>query len=116
VCALLTRHGVYACAAAISPYEAIREELRAQIGRFVLVHCTAPLDVLERRDVKGLYRQARLGQIKNFSGIDDPYEAPGSPDVVLHSDGRETPEVSGLRVIATLERQGLLPGQPSSRG
>jgi adenylylsulfate kinase len=116
VCELLTRHGVYACAAAISPYDEVREELRARIGRFVLVHCTAPLTVLEGRDVKGLYRRARLGQLKNFTGIDDPYEVPSAPDVVVHSDGRESAEISAARVMEALESRGLLPIHPSSRG
>lgn len=104
ICELLTRHGVYACAAAISPYEQVREELRQKIGRFVLVHCTAPLDVLEQRDVKGLYRRARLGEIRNFTGIDDPYEPPLAPDVVVVSDGREPPQQSAARVIEVMQR------------
>ncbi len=108
VCELLSRHGVFVCAAAISPYEEVREEVRQRIGRFLLVHCTAPLDVLERRDVKGLYRRARAGEIQHFTGIDDPYEPPTAPDVVIRSDGSETPEASAQRVIDAMERQHLL--------
>ena len=108
VCALLNRHGVFACAAAISPYQAAREEVRRQIGRFVLVHCTAPLAVLEARDVKGLYRRARAGEIKNFTGLDDPYEVPSSPDVVVCSDGQEAPGDSVGRIMRTIERLGHL--------
>jgi adenylylsulfate kinase len=108
VCELLTRHGVYTCAAAISPYDDVREELRARIGRFLLVHCTAPLDVLEERDVKGLYRRARQGELRNFTGVSDPYETPASPDVVVHSDGRERPEDSADRVVAELRQQRYL--------
>jgi adenylyl-sulfate kinase len=107
VCEILTRHGVYVCAAAISPYDQARREVRRRIGRFVLVHCTAPLAVLESRDVKGLYRRARAGEIKNFTGIDDPYEAPADADVVVNSDGSETPAQSAARVLATMERLGL---------
>jgi adenylylsulfate kinase len=105
---VLSRHGVLVCAAAISPYEEIREELRRTIGDFLLVYCTAPLEVLERRDVKGLYRKARAGQIKNFTGLDDPYEEPRAPDVVIRSDGTETVEQGVRRVIAALERLGFL--------
>jgi adenylylsulfate kinase len=109
VCELLSRHGVFVCAAAISPYEAVRNEVRSKIARFALVHCTAPLDVLEARDVKGLYRRARAGQIQHFTGIDDPYEAPASPDVTIHSDGSEIPQSSAERVVEMLERMRWLP-------
>lgn len=100
ICGLLARHGVITCVAAISPYEETREEIRRQIGRFVLVHCTAPLAVLEQRDVKGLYRRARAGEIKHFTGVDDPYEVPRRPDVVVVSDGEENPVASARRVLA----------------
>jgi adenylyl-sulfate kinase len=108
VCELLSRHGVFVCAAAISPYEEVREEVRKRIGRFVLVYCTAPLDVLEGRDVKGLYRRARAGEIRHFTGIDDPYEPPPAADVTIRSDGTETPEASAQRVVAALERLQLI--------
>jgi adenylylsulfate kinase len=104
VCELLSRHGVFVCAAAISPYDDVREEVRRKIGRCLLVYCTAPLEVLERRDVKGLYRKARAGQIQHFTGIDDPYEPPAAPDVIIRSDGSETPEASAGKVIDALER------------
>ena len=104
VCELLSRHGVIVCAAAISPYEEVRAEIRKKIGRFALVYCTAPLEVLERRDVKGLYRRARAGEIQHFTGIDDPYEPPAAPELTIVSDGSETPEGSAERVVATLER------------
>jgi adenylylsulfate kinase len=108
VCELLSRHGVFVCAAAISPYEEVREEIRQKIDRFALVYCTAPLAVLEGRDVKGLYRKARAGEIQHFTGIDDPYEPPRSPDVTVRSDGSETPESSAERVVSALERLGWL--------
>ena len=116
VCEVLTRHGVFTCAAVISPYAAIREEVKQKIGRFVLVHCTAPLEVLEKRDVKGLYKRARAGEIRNFTGVNDPYEAPTHPDVVVRSDGTETPAQSAARVIATLERLGHLPAGSDETG
>ncbi len=108
VCELLTRHGVVAIAAVISPYRAVRDELRGQIGRFVEVFVDAPLEVLAERDVKGLYRKALAGEIENFTGVSDPYEPPLSPEVVCHSDGTETPEESAAKVIATLEELGYL--------
>jgi adenylylsulfate kinase len=108
VCQLLSRNGVFVCAAAISPYEHTRQEVRQRIGRFVLVYCTAPLAVLEARDVKGLYRRARAGEIRNFTGIDDPYEEPPTPDVTIRTDGSEAPQQGAARVVAALERLGYL--------
>ncbi|ATS19119.1 adenylyl-sulfate kinase [Synechococcus sp. PCC 6717] len=81
VAELLTRHGVIVIVSAISPYREVREEVRAKIGRFVEVFVNAPLMVCEQRDVKGLYKRARAGEIRNFTGIDDPYEPPLHPDV-----------------------------------
>jgi sulfate adenylyltransferase len=81
----IVRHGGIAVVAAVSPYEAARNEVREMIGRdrFVLVHVATPLEVCERRDVKGLYARARRGELKGLTGIDDPYEAPSTPDVRL---------------------------------
>ena len=108
VCDLLTRHGVFVCAAAISPYREVRQQTRELIGDFVMVHCDAPLEVLEARDVKGLYKLAREGKIKHFTGIDDPYEAPLNPEIVVRSDGSETAEQSAAKVMRTLELLGYL--------
>ena len=112
VCDLLTRNGVIVCAAAISPFEEIRREIREKIGRFVLVHCTAPLEILEERDVKGLYKKARAGEITNFTGISHPYEDPKSPDVVVRSDGSETPEQSARKVLRVMMKKGYIPESP----
>ncbi|MBI5649442.1 MAG: adenylyl-sulfate kinase [Chloroflexi bacterium] len=102
VCELLTRNDVIAIAAAISPYREIRDENRARVGgRFVEVYAQCPLDVLAERDVKGLYKKAMRGEIKNFTGVDDPYEAPLNPEVVIESD-KESPEQSAAKVIAKL--------------
>jgi len=109
VCELLTRNGAFVCVAAISPYREVREEVRKKIGDFIMVHCDAPLEVLEKRDVKGLYKLARAGKIKNFTGISDPYEPPPNPDVVVHSDGTESPGQSAAKVIRVLEEKGYLP-------
>ena len=85
VAAEIVRHGGIVIVAAVSPYESTRNEVRDMIGRgsFVLVHVATPLAVCEQRDVKGLYAKARRGEIKGLTGIDDPYEPPASPDVVL---------------------------------
>ena len=109
VCEVLSRNDVVAIGAAISPYRAIRDEIRSRIGRFVEVYVEAPLEVLADRDVKGLYRKAMAGEIQNFTGVNDPYEAPLDPEVTCHSDGTETPEQSAAKVISKLEELGFLP-------
>jgi len=83
---LLTRNGVIVLVAAISPYRATREEVRQKIGDFVEVYVNAPLEVCEQRDVKGLYKKARAGEIKNFTGISDPYEPPINPEIECKTD------------------------------
>ncbi|MGH2427416.1 MAG: adenylyl-sulfate kinase [Candidatus Limnocylindria bacterium] len=109
VCELLTRNETVAIAAAISPYREIRDEVRANIGRFVEVYVEAPIDVLAERDVKGLYKKALAGELANFTGVSDPYEAPLNAEVTCYSDGRETPDESAARVVARLEELGYLP-------
>ena len=106
VCQLLTRNDVVAIASVISPYRAIRDEIRAAIGRFVEVHVEAPLEVLAERDPKGLYRRAMAGEVANFTGVTDPYEPPLRPEVTCHTDGRETPEQSAAKVLARLYELG----------
>jgi adenylyl-sulfate kinase len=107
VCDLLSRNGVIAVAAAISPYRAVREELREKIPNFVEVYAHCPLDVLVTRDIKGLYKKALAGDIKQFTGISDPYEPPGKPEVMIDSS-RETPIQSADRVWSKLEELGLI--------
>lgn len=107
VCDLLSRNGVIAVAAAISPYRALREELRERITNFVEVHVQCPLEVLIGRDTKGLYRKALAGEIPNFTGISDPYEPPLAPEVTVDSS-TEIPEQSLEIVWATLENLGLI--------
>jgi adenylylsulfate kinase len=77
---------VVALVSAISPYRAIRDEIRATMGRFLEVFVNAPLEVCERRDPKGLYKRARAGEFPGFTGIDDPYEPPLSPEVECKTD------------------------------
>jgi adenylylsulfate kinase len=105
---LLTRNGVPVVVAAISPYRDIRDEVRDQIGRFVEVHVDCSLEELTRRDVKGLYAKALRGEIANFTGVSDPYEAPLDPDVVVHSDNESVDE--GVeKILARLDSLGYLP-------
>jgi adenylyl-sulfate kinase len=99
---LLTRHGVVVLAAAISPYRAIRDEVRARVCDFVEVYVNTPLSICEQRDPKGLYRKARAGLLPQFTGIDDPYEAPEHPEVECRTD-RETLEVSVEKVVRAIE-------------
>ncbi|NJN32305.1 MAG: adenylyl-sulfate kinase [Synechococcales cyanobacterium RM1_1_8] len=105
---LLTRNGVIVLVSAISPYRAVRDEVRQKIGDFVEVYVSAPLAVCEERDVKGLYQRARAGEIKGFTGIDDPYEAPLSPEVDCPTQN-ETLEESVEKVIRFLEKSNYLP-------
>lgn len=104
---LLTRNGVIVMVSAISPYRQIRDEVRQKIGNFVEVYVNAPLEVCEQRDVKGLYKKARAGEIKQFTGIDDPYEPPVDPEVVCRTD-QESLEESVAKVLTTLEKLGYL--------
>jgi len=97
-----------AIAAAISPYRAIRDEVRAKIERFVEVYAKCPVDVLSERDVKGLYKKAMAGEIKNFTGVDDPYEEPLNAEVTIYSD-RETVDYSVAKVLQKLEALGYIP-------
>jgi adenylylsulfate kinase len=108
VSSLLTRNGVVVLVAAISPYREIREEVRQRIGSFVEVYVNAPLTVCEERDVKGLYRRARAGEIKQFTGIDDPYEPPLSPEIECRTDC-EPVEDSVARITAFLAAHAYIP-------
>ena len=111
VCNLLTRNQVVAIAAAISPYREVRDEVRRDIGTFIEVYVKCPIDVLAERDVKGLYKKALAGEIKNFTGVDDPYEAPLASEVIVETD-LESAEESAARIIAKLEELSLV--MPSS--
>ena len=89
VCELLSRNGVIAIAAAISPYRQVRDEVRGKIENFVEVYCHAPVEVLAQRDVKGLYKKAMAGDIPSFTGISDPYEPPANPEITIDSSSEE---------------------------
>jgi ATP sulfurylase/adenylyl-sulfate kinase len=108
VAKLIARAGGCAMTAAISPYRAIRDEQRAATGRFVEVYCACSIPVLAERDAKGLYKKALAGEIKNFTGIDDPYEAPERPEVVVDT-AVESKEESLAKILACLEGLGYAP-------
>ncbi len=110
VASRLTRHGAAVIAAAISPYEEIRQKNRALVeeyGPYVEVYVGASVEECARRDVKGLYAKAFAGEIKGFTGVDDPYEIPASPDIALDTE-QQTPEQAAEEVIAKLEELGLI--------
>lgn len=104
---LLTRNGVGVIVSAISPYKEARDQVRRSVIDFVEVFVDAPLEVCAERDVKGLYKKAFAGEIKEFTGVSDPYEPPAAPDLTLKTEG-ETPEQSARRVIEKLEFFGYL--------
>ena len=110
VASRLTRHGAAVIAAAISPYEETRRRARELVeewGPFVEVHVAASVDECARRDVKGLYEKAFRGEITGFTGVDDPYEAPPSPELVVDTEAA-SPEESARLVVARLEELGLV--------
>lgn len=105
---MLARNGVVSITAAISPYSAVRDEVRKRSqAAFVEVFVEAPLEVVEERDTKGLYKKARAGIIKNFTGISDPYEAPTNPEVVVHT-GPESIEQSAKKILDYLASKELI--------
>lgn len=108
VCKLLSRNGTVAISAAISPYRAIRDELRAQIPGFVEVYARCSIEELARRDPKGLYKKALAGEIANFTGVSDPYEEPLQPEVVVDTE-RESLQESTAKILRSLELIGHLP-------
>jgi adenylylsulfate kinase len=106
---LLSRNGVPVITAAISPYREIRDEARQQMdGRFIEAYVKASVEECERRDVKGLYAKARAGEIKEFTGVSDPYEPPENAEVVLETE-EESPQESAQRIIEYLEERELIP-------
>jgi adenylylsulfate kinase len=108
VAKLLASHGVVVLVALISPYRAAREEVREEVERagipFLEVYVNAPLEVCEERDPKGLYHKARRGEIPSFTGVDDPYEAPVSPDRECRTD-RESAQIAANRILMAYERK-----------
>jgi adenylylsulfate kinase len=113
VASRLTRHGAAVICAAISPYEETRRKARAMVeefGPFVEVYVKASVEECARRDVKGLYEKAFAGEIKGFTGVDDPYEEPADAEVVVDTEG-QTPKESARAVVQKLEELGLVPDE-----
>lgn len=108
VCHLLTRNGVWAISAAISPYRDVREFNRQMIGDFIEIYVQCSIEKLTERDVKGLYKKALAGEVKNFTGVSDPYEAPLNPEVTVNSE-KENVEQSLGKIIGYLESKNYLP-------
>jgi adenylylsulfate kinase len=109
----LTRHGAAVLASAISPYDETRKKARSMVeeyGSFVEVYVKASVDECARRDVKGLYEKAFAGEIKGFTGVDDPYEEPNDAEVVVDTEQHD-PEESAAMIVAKLEELGLVPAQ-----
>jgi adenylylsulfate kinase len=107
VCQLLTRNGVPNIASVISPYRAARDYNRQKIKNFVEVYVACPVDVCAKRDVKGLYQKAMAGEIQHFTGVNDPYEEPLSPEITCHTD-KESIEESVEKVIKKIQELGYL--------
>jgi adenylyl-sulfate kinase len=106
---LLSRNDVPVITAAISPYREIRDEARSLMnGRMIEAYVKASVEECERRDVKGLYAKARAGEIKEFTGVSDPYEPPENPELVLETE-QETPEESARKILVYLEERDLIP-------
>jgi adenylylsulfate kinase len=106
---LLSRNGVPVITAAISPYREIRDEARALMdGRFIETYVEASVEVCEERDVKGLYAKARAGEIKEFTGVSDPYEPPENPEIVIDTE-QQSPEESAQQILRYLEERELIP-------
>jgi len=107
VASLLSKHGVGVIVSAISPYRAARESVRKSIPGFIEVYVNCPVEECERRDVKGLYKKARNGEIPSFTGINDPYEPPLNPEVEVRTDLESLQESTG-KIISFLEKQNLI--------
>jgi len=107
VCGLITKHGGIAISAAISPYRSVRDEVRSKIENFVEVFVDTPLELCIQRDVKGMYKKAIAGEMKNFTGISDPYEPPLNAEIVIQTQ-KESEQESAARILGSLERMGLI--------
>ena len=107
VASLLSRNGVIAITAAISPYREIRDEVREMHESFIEIYAKCPLEVVEKRDVKGLYKKARAGEISQFTGVSAPYEEPIDPEVIVETS-REIPEESASKILSWLVKNNYL--------
>ena len=107
VASLLSRNGVITITAAISPYKDIRNEVREMHENFIEVYAKCPLEVVEKRDVKGLYKKARAGEIPQFTGVSDPYEEPDNPEITVETS-KETPQESTDKILKWLSENGFI--------
>lgn len=114
VAKLLSRNGIIAICAAVSPYRATREEVRRNTTNFIEIHVDCPVGVAESRDREGLYARARRGDIPDFTGVSDPYEAPASPEVYIDST-HESVDTSAWKVMRTLEMLGVIQSEGAAR-
>ncbi len=110
---LLSRNDVATLAAFVSPYRAVRKYLRIEIGNFIEAYVKCPVEVCIKRDVKGMYKKAIAGEIKNFTGISDPYEEPLEPEIIVETD-KEMPMESAQKVIQWLESMEYIPSASES--
>ncbi len=101
-CAMLNRNNVVAIVGSVSPYRAVRDKAREQIGAFVEVYCRCPMEVLMQRDAKGLYERALKDEVKHMAGVNAPYEEPLKPEVLLNTD-QLTVDDAATQIIKTLE-------------
>jgi adenylylsulfate kinase len=108
VAKLLTRNGVAVLATFVSPYNEIRHRSRAEIGDYILVYVKCPVEVCEERDIKGMYAKARAGEIKEFTGVDDPFEEPDNADIIVETD-KQNIEESKKIILKALDKMGYLP-------
>lgn len=115
VCQLLSKHGVAAISAAISPYAEARDAARRQIDNFVEVYVQCPLDVVKARDTKGLYAKAERGEIAHFTGVSDPYEPPANPEIIVRTD-LQSVESCVAEIVRYLEERALIAPLDLARG
>jgi adenylylsulfate kinase len=108
VAKVLARNGVIPIVALISPYRSSRAKARVDIGSFIEVYVNTPLELCEQRDVKGLYKKARAGEIHEMTGVDDPYEPPEHPEIIVDTRN-STPAQSAEKILTELHRLGWLP-------
>jgi adenylylsulfate kinase len=107
VATLLTRNGIIVLTTFVSPYREQRRKARKEIERFVEVYVRCPVEICMKRDVKGMYKKAQQGKIKHFTGVDDPYEEPQHPELIVDTD-KETIEESVTKVLDSLIEQGYI--------
>jgi adenylyl-sulfate kinase len=114
VCNLLNRHGIVAITAVVSPYREARNQVRKGIPRFIEIYVKAPLSVCKDRDVKGLYAKAMAGELCHFTGVDDPYEEPMAPDIIVETHNTSVAQCVSS-IIKHLEAIGTVQPDPTSK-